>query len=254
MKHRQHFAFALAWITCSASPAFSRANEPKSGQSSNNIISLQLVQDFGLNHATNPCSMDGQTNGGFACFRPSGTQYHGQPLPDSSGNISAFPGLATTRILGGYDRLVSNQLLFGLRLGWVLRGGGPRPDGAYGPDFLPFHGEIRFGYVFGKQPFQPGRLQVSAFVNGGIAQVDTLYPLTIREDLSKQPAAVQLDNPKAQELAAYRKSGTGFAGAGITITYMISRHWGISASPKLAILFPSPGVAISLEAGAGLSF
>lgn len=198
--------------------------------------------------------MANQLNGGFACFRASGTQYHGTPQSEFGGTVEPFPQVATTRLLGGYDRLVKQNLLLGVRLGWVLRGGGPRPDGAQGPEFLPFHGEFRIGYALGRDPFQHNGFRPSFFVSAGVAQVDTLYRLTILEDTTKPPAAIQLDNPQAQELAVYRKSGTGFVGAGVTLSYAISQRLGLSLGTKLQYFFPTPGFVISLEAGVGTTF
>lgn len=242
------------WMTISTIASFATALESAPRPRSNNLVSIHIVQDFGLNQATDPCSFSGQTNAGFSCFRASGSQYHGTPLPDASTDISGAPQLATTRVLAGYDRLVKDHYLFGARLGWVFRGGGPRPDGARGPDFLPFHGEARVGYLFGSAPLGPNGVRFSVFVNGGLAQVDTLHRLTIREDLSKPPPAAQLDNPSSQELAAYHKSGTGFLGAGVNVAYYISRGIAISASPKFMRLFPSAGNALSLEFGAVMAF
>ncbi|UQA56938.1 hypothetical protein [Polyangium aurulentum] len=219
-----------------------------------NVLSLSLAQDFGLHRGTNACSMRNQIEGGFACFRASGTQYHGTPLPGSAGDIRAFPQLATTRLLGGYDRVLWENVTLGIRLGWVLRGGGPRPDGAEGPSFLPFHGEARAGYTFGRAPFEREGWRFSLFAGGGIAQVDTAYRLTVTEDPTMPPPAGQLDNPSVQQLAVYRKSGTGFFGGGAALAYALSRRFGVSLGAKVMRMFPSGGTVLSLELGGAATF
>lgn len=219
-----------------------------------NIVSVSIAQDFGLHMGTNPCTMANQINGGFACFRASGTQYHGTPLPDSSNDIQAFPQLATTRLFGGYDRIFGSHITLGIRLGWVLRGGGPRPDGAEGPIFLPFHGEARAGYTFGTNPFQRDGLRFSLFIGGGIAQVDTEYQVTITEDPQKPPPASQLDNPQTQVLSVYRKSGTGFLDIGAVMNYSFSKRFGVSLGAKVMRMFPSNGTIVSLEMGGTAAF
>lgn len=219
-----------------------------------NLFSLSVVQDFGLHQGANPCTMSNQIDGGFACFRASGTQYHGHPLPNASTAITSFPQWATTRLLGGYDRVLYDQYTVGVRLGWVLQGGGPRPDGALGPDFLPFHGELRIAYTLGQNPFRREGLRVSLFANGGLAQVDTEYRVGVEEDTSRPPPAGQLDNPETQELSVYRKTGTGFFGGGVTLGYVFSRRFNVSLGAKMMRMFPTPGTIFSLEMGVGAAF
>lgn len=246
-------AMLLAGLGASSAAAADEQIETQRFKATN-LVSVAVVQDFGLHMGTNPCTMTNQINGGFACFRASGTQYHGSPLPDSSNDIQAFPQLATTRLFGGYDRIFGSKFTLGLRLGWVLRGGGPRPDGAEGPSFLPFHGEARVGYTFGTNPFQRDGLRFSLFIGGGIAQVDTEYQVTITEDPQKPPPASQLDNPATQQLSVYRKSGTGFLDVGAAMNYAFSKRFGVSLGAKVMRMFPSNGTIVSLELGGIAAF
>ncbi|MDI3285805.1 hypothetical protein [Polyangium sp. 15x6] len=166
------------------------------------------------------------------------------------------PGLqlSTTRLLLGYDRVVFENVTLGVRLGWVLRGGGPRPSGAEAPEFLPFHGEVRAGYTFGARPFARPGFRGSLFVFGGIAQFDTEYQVFVEEDTTKPPPASQLDNPPSQTLSAYRKSGTGFVGLGAAATYAFSPSLALSAALKFTKPFPSTGTVLSPELSFSYAF
>ncbi|MDI1443493.1 hypothetical protein [Polyangium sp. 6x1] len=220
---------------------------PKKAPSLNNGLSLSLVQDLGIHAGTDVCSPESQLHGDYACFRDAGTQYHGTPLVGRGGEVRPGLQIATTRMLLGFDRVVFENLSLGLRLGWVLRGGGPRPSGAEAPEFLPFHGEIRAGYTFGARPFARPGLRGSVFVTAGIAQFDTEYRVVVEEDTTKPPPASQLDNPPSQTLSAYRKSGTGFVGLGVAATYAISPSLGVSAALRFTKPFPSTGTLLSPE-------
>ncbi|MDI1484260.1 hypothetical protein [Polyangium sp. y55x31] len=227
---------------------------PKKATSHDNALSLSLVQDLGLHADTDVCSPSSQLHGDYACFRDSGTQYHGTPLAMRGGEVRPGVQLSTTRVLVGYDRVVFDNITLGLRLGWVLRGGGPRPSGAEAPAFLPFHGEVRAGYTFGARPFARPGFRGSLFVFGGIAQFDTEYRVVVEEDTTKPPPASQLDNPPSQTLSAYRKSGTGFVGLGVAATYAFSPSLALSAALKFTKPFPSTGTLLSPELSFSYAF
>ena len=212
-----------------------------------NGLSLSLVQDLGLHAGADVCSPESQLYGDYACFRDSGTQYHGNPLARRGGEVRPGLQIATTRALLGFDRVFFDNVTLGLRLGWVLRGGGPRPSGAEAPDFLPFHGELRAGYTFGANPFVRAGLRGSVFFIAGIAQFDTTYRVVVEEDTTKPPPSSQLDNPASQTLSAYRKSGTGFLGVGAAASYAITPSLGLSAALRFTKPFPSTGTLVSPE-------
>jgi len=219
-----------------------------------NIASLSLAQDFGIHEGSDVCAMRSQLEDGYACFRSSGTQYHGTPLVNRGGDVSLGLQPATTRLLAGFDRVLLDNISLGLRLGWVLRGGGPRPSGADAPAFLPFHAEARVAYTFGAKTFQNAGLRFSLFLDAGIAQVDTKYDVLIEEDTTKPPPAAQLDNPPRQTLAAYKKSGTGFFGGGAAATYAVTPSFGFSLALKLTKTFPSSGTLLSPELSGFFAF
>lgn len=209
-----------------------------------NRVSITLEQDFGLVNGTDICSKEAQLSEGFVCFRSNGTQYHGTPIRDQSADPSGAY-LATTRLFAGFDRVLFESWTAGVRAGFVLRGGGPRPDGADAPAFLPFHGEARAAYWFGAAPFAGPGWRLGLFVGGGVAQVDAAWRVIVEEDTSKPAPAAQPSNPPEQTLDAYMKSGTGFAGGGLTIAYSLFQSSAFFLDLRIMALFPSSGAALA---------
>jgi hypothetical protein len=209
-----------------------------------NRVSVTIEQDFGLVSGSDICSKEAQLSEGFACFRSNGTQYHGAPIRDESTDpAGVYP--ATTRLFAGFDRVLFDNLTGGARAGFVLRGGGPRPDGADAPEFLPFHGELRAAYWFGAAPFTGPGFRLGLFAGGGIAQVDAAWRVSVKEDTKKRAPAAQPSNPPEQTLDAYKKSGTGFAGGGVTAAWELCRSSAFFLDLKLMALFPSSGLALA---------
>jgi hypothetical protein len=194
------------------------------------------------------CGKDAQLNGGFACFRADKTQYHGTPKSQDGGDPAGlFP--ATTRVLLSYDRLLFSHWTIGGRVGLVVNGAGPKPDGAQAPAFLPFHGELRTGYWFGSVPFVGTGFRAGLFVAGGIAQVDSTWQVSVVENRKVRPPANQPDNPNSQVLDAYQKAGTGFVGGGLSLAYAFLPMSAFILHLKVMQLFPSSGTALAPEFG-----
>jgi hypothetical protein len=82
------------------------------------------------------------------CF--AGDTFIAEPVYDSAGNkIGGGIGVATTRLLLGFDRLFGDRWLVGGRLGFAF-GGGPAAPGGSG--FMPLHVEGRVAAYFGSSP------------------------------------------------------------------------------------------------------
>lgn len=156
---------------------------------------------------------------------------------------------ATTRLLIGFDRVLFDNWAVGARGGYVLRGGGPKPDGAEAPSFLPFHGELRAAYWFGTTPFVGTGFRVGLFVAGGIAQVDSPFRVRVTEDPTKPPPAAQPTNPAVQTLDVYKKVGIGFAGGGAMLSCALGRASAFFLNLKVMQLFPSSGTVVAPEIG-----
>lgn len=213
-----------------------------------NRISLTLEQDFGIVSGKSVCSRGAQLDEGFSCFRSSGSQYHGTPLSGANSDVGGV-GAATTRVFLGYDRVLFRNWTLGARGGLVVRGLSPKADGAGAPESLRFHGEGRVAYWFGRDPFARTGLRFGLFAGGGFAQVDTPFRITLEEDLSKLPAASQPFNPRFQTLDVFKKSGTGFAGGGLSLACAVSRSSAFFLNVKAMALFPSSGVVLAPEIG-----
>lgn len=239
-------ALSLGSLACSGEASAPPAKSPEVPRP--NLVSVTVEQDFGIVSGESACSFNGQIYGGFACFREDQTQYHGNPKSQDP----AAPGglfLGTTRLLLSFDRVLGDNWTLGGRAGGVVRGGGPKPDGAAAPSFLPFHGELRAAYWFGSAPFVGTGLRAGLFVAGGIAQVDTMFQVDVVENTKLPRPAVQPDNPKEQTLDAYQKAGTGFAGGGLSLAYAFLPTSAFVLHLKVMGLFPSTGAALAPELG-----
>src|SRR6185437_7779022 len=192
----------------------------------NNWFSLSVQQDLAIVGAgTSVCNEANQTTGSYSCFRAAGSQYHGNPLDYPGDNVNGGLAPATTRLRIGYDRVIVAGLVIGVRLGYVLRGLGPRADGGNAP--LPFDAEGRLAYWFRDDVFSNAGARPFIFVAGGAAQVDSPFNVTVHEDTSKPPPPSQTDNPSSQQLTAYRRMGQGWAGGGAGLMYAFTPGAGI---------------------------
>lgn len=216
-------------------------------------VTAAVRQDFGVATGRDACSKEAQLGGGFGCFREDGLQYHGTPLPERTPSPTRLE-VATTHVLAGLDYVVLDNLALGARAGLVVRGLGPRQDGAEAPAPLVFHGEARAAYWFGEAPLARDGLRWGVLVAGGIGQVDTAWQARVEEDTSKPPAAAQPHNPASQTLDVYRRSGTGFAGGGVTAAFGFAGRAAVFAEVMGIWLFPSDGAAISPVIGGECAF
>lgn len=213
-----------------------------------NLVSVTVEQDMSVVSGDDVCGQNAQLHRGFACFRADQTQYHGTPSSQAGGDPSGV-FLATTRVLLSFDRVLWDNWTIGGRLGAVVRGGGPKPDGATAPSFLPVHGELRAGYWFGVAPFVDTGFRAGLFLAGGVAQVDAMWQVYVVEDPEAKPPASQPVNPPSQALDAYQKSGTAFLGGGLSVAYAFLPMSAVILHLKGMGLFPSSGAALATELG-----
>ncbi len=207
---------------------------------------IALVQDAAFVGGNDVCTGESQVNGGFSCFRASGSQYHGTPLTGVKDQVSSGLLPATTRAKLGVDYVASDELSVGMRLGYVLRGLGPPPDGA--KRFPPLHFEARAAYWFDR-PFSPDSFTPYIFAAAGAAEIDAHLGVDVVENQSVPPPPNQLDNPPTQHLDAYKKMGSGFGGVGVGGYLPFGQANGALFELMLLELFPSSGTALSLSAG-----
>jgi hypothetical protein len=235
-----------------ASEARRKAEEERESESADtrikNWVSLSLQQDFLMfSKQTGVCQADAPDV--LSCFRAGDTYRDpNSPVigtPGIGGEVSGGFGLATTRLLLGFDRLLTDNITLGARLGYAIGGGPAEPDGA---NFLPFHAEVRGNYWFGTQPFE--RQGIRSFVNlaGGLAQVDS----SVTTELIDQERST--GNIQRSRVTVWKKTGTVFAALGIGGMYPLTANSGIVAELRAMLLLPSSGTTIALQAGYAYGF
>jgi hypothetical protein len=212
-------------------------------------LSFGLAQDVALISGDQVCTKQSQLEEGFACFRASGTQYHGTPLPGEAGTLGSGPVLATTRVYLASDFRLPSALSLGMRVGYAIAGQGPRPDG--GKSFFPMHAELRGQYWFTEQAF-PSSVAAFLLAAGGVAQIDGKKAVRVVEDRSVAPPPTQLDNGDEQTLDAYRKTGLSFAALGVGVFLPFGGRHAVLCDLKAMALFPDTGAALELELGYAL--
>jgi len=213
-----------------------------------NWLSVHFDQDFLLYSAKdNVCASyaAGRAEADqYACFQ-AGTQFghaSGQDIVPGAGNhVSGGVGRATSRILVGFDRLLSSNVSLGLRLGFAFGGG---PTTIAGAKFMPFHGELRANYWFGTDPFESSGLRPYVSLSGGLAEVDG----HVSVEYYKSADA----NSKAT-LDAWRKTGKGFAGLGFGVMIPIGSS-GIIPEVRAKAMLGSAAPAFDLALGYAFGF
>jgi hypothetical protein len=212
-------------------------------------LSLGLAQDAAFVSGNQVCTKQSQLEGGFSCFRESGTQYHGAPLPGEGGTIGSGPVLATTRVYLASDIRLVDELTLGLRVGYAIAGQGLRPDG--GKSFFPMHAEVRGQYWLSEMAF-PASVAAFLVISGGAAQIDGRKDAHVIEDRSVPPPPTQLDNSDEQTLDAYKKMGLSFVALGAGVFLPFAEQHGVLCDLKAMALFPDTGAAVELELGYAL--
>lgn len=211
-----------------------------------NWLSVHFDQDFLLySGAENVCASYGagrREADQYACFQ-GGRQFGyaaGQDIAPGPGNrISGGVGRATSRILVGFDRLLSSNLSLGLRLGFAFGGG---PTTLAGAKFLPFHGEVRANYWFGTDPFESSGLRPYVSLSGGLAEVDGRVSVEYYDSANAKGS-----------LDAWRKTGKGFAGLGLGVMIPIGSS-GIIPEVRAKAMLGSVAPAFDLALGYAYGF
>ncbi|HVY47822.1 MAG TPA: hypothetical protein VHB21_18165 [Minicystis sp.] len=230
------------------------ANEGAGGER-RNWITIAVEQDFALVGAgTGVCTEAVQVDGEWSCFRAAGSQYHGNPVRNKGDEVNGGFAPATTRVLLGFDRVLAGGLVAGVHGGVVVRGGGPRPDGASSHAFFPAHVEARLAYWFGHDVFSTAGFRPFVFGSFGAAQVDIPFQTPVKEDRSKPPPVVQPDNPNVQELDAWRRMGQAFGGGGLGAMIAFTPGFGFVLDVKYMHLFPTSGNVVAPEGGFAFGF
>jgi len=214
---------------------------PSKGQ--RNWLSLHFEQDFLVYPARdNVCASNFDGTGEapqYACFQ-NGSRFGytmGQDIKPGLGNhVASGVGVATSRVLLGFDRLVSSNVRIGARAGFAFRGG---PGGT----FLPFHGELRANYWLGSDPFESSGLRPYFSLSAGIAEVEG-------------DVLVQYYTPAGEKasLAAWRTTGKGFAGLGFGTMIPFAGNSGIVPEVRAMEMLGASALAFDVALGYAYGF
>jgi hypothetical protein len=163
------------------------------------------------------------------------------PVYAGGGNrVNGGFGLATTRILLGYDRVLIHRLLAGARLGYAFR---EAPTVAGVAASMPLHVEARGAFYFlGARPFERPGIRPFGSFGLGLAEVDGVVAV----DYYRDQAAYS--ERRSSRLHAWRRTGMGFVAPGGGASYAIGKVM-INAEIKLLVLLPAFALAPSLTVG-----
>ncbi len=231
-------------------------------------ISVGFQQDL-LGFAKTPQVCAG--GGRFACFFAGNAEYRAIPDPGNGNAIDKGGfGLATQRVLVGYEYQLKNGLAVGLRVGFAF-GGAPA---SAGHEFMPIHGEGRLGYAkrIGKSPLMP-----YGFLTGGMMEVDgrQMVSLTQTSDQCLRPdgslAGGECPPPpeeapnqdmgdtlprftEASTVDAWKWAGNGFFGGGLGTRILFTGGFGLYLESRMAYAFPTAAPVIGLQGGLAFGF
>ncbi len=254
---------------------------PSSGYKKN-WIGLHFAQDIAIMGGTNVCGADARSNQGYACYESGSSTavYNGDPYPGAG--IASGAVVATRRILLSFDHAFSPNLTVGTRLGFAFSGGPPAGkspdsqgrggDSAPGTKFLPFHGELRAAYWFGKNALGKKGLRPYVHVGGGIAQVDGKVKVKVADcgnalfdntmsntngyttEGDSCAAGVGKHVTTPYELDAWRKMGQGFITIGGGAMYAFKENVGAQLNVNLMYMLPTSGPVIQPSLGVVYGF
>ena len=228
-----------------------------SGGYRKNWLGIHFAQDIAIIGGSDVCSPAARINDGFSCF-PEGTetQYIEQPFPGAG--IKSGTVIATRRLMLSYDRAFSRNLTLGVRLGFAFGGGPP----ANGSSFLPFHGELRAAYWFGKNALAKKGLRPYVHFGGGLAQVDGRVKVTIADCSKIPPSPDDIDykncvagDPDVKEkttgiaMDVWKKLGPGFITAGGGVAYAFTERLEAQLNLNLMLMLPSTGFVMQPSIG-----
>jgi hypothetical protein len=208
-----------------------------------NWLSLHFEQDFLLYPARDDvCASNANATveaPEYTCFQ-AGSRFGytpGQDIRPGVGNhVASGVGVATSRVLLGFDRLIGSNVSVGARAGFAFRGGP-------GSKFLPFHGEVRANYWFGTDPFESSGLRPYLSLSAGVAEVDGQVLVEYYDPTGKKGS-----------LAAWRVTGKGFAGLGFGMMIPFAGNSGIIPEVRAMEMLGASALAFDLSLGYAYGF
>lgn len=208
-----------------------------------NWLGVDVSQSFGLVATRGACSVANQEAAGFACYRErDGAIYTGRPV--YSNEPVAF-GMAPTRVIIGYERVLFYKTSAGVRLGYAFSGEGPTLPGAGA--FVPFSAEVTARYWLGADPFARRGWRPFLQLGAGFAQHDVRFEVDVRED----PLApyAQGGNDLEQTLRAWKRAGDAFVSIGAGAMYPLTESWGGMVEISASQAFPFAASVVTVGGG-----
>ncbi|HEX7667997.1 MAG TPA: hypothetical protein VF395_00330, partial [Polyangiaceae bacterium] len=208
-----------------------------------NWMSLSVQQDIlFLSSSKSACSGGNE----YSCFFGDSDRYYGDlPYAKSGNEVAGGARLATTRLLGGYDRLFGANIGVGVRLGFAFGGGPKAPSGNA---FLPLHAEARVTYTFGTEPFARKGIRPYVHLSAGLAEIDGHVSVPVYADATAYAKDVRLG------LTAWKKTGTAFVGLGGGVMYAITPASGPFLDVRLMQMLGVSGTALAPLIGYAIGF
>jgi len=222
-------------------PAAAREPEPEPDTGArHHWISAAFQLDFLMySQVDSVCSGAPQ----YQCFLQ-GQSYAGPIYAGSGNQVQGGLGLATKRVLVGYDMLLGENVTLGARVGFAF-GGSPKATTGSGTAFFPVHLELRGNYWFGTTPFAEGGVRPYVGLAAGLAEVDGHVTVEYYQD-----AAGYQQNQKGK-LDAWRKTGNTFAGLHLGLAYGIGTQQQLLIELRLLQMFGAGATAGALSFGYG---
>jgi hypothetical protein len=184
---------------------------------------------------SNACNSDR-----YVCFEASGHEYTGTIWPGVGNQTSGGPALATTRILLGFDRLITAHLVLGAKLGFALGGA---PEAFNGDKFLPVHVELRGAYFFGADPFSTAGFRPFVALALGVAEVDSKIAIEYYVDEAAYNAG------QKSTVDGWRKTGKSFIGPSLGTHFALSNTSAITAEARLQLMLGTTALAPAIAVG-----
>lgn len=253
-----------AGLTCVSGACVPKPEQAPAKDIRENWVTLSFGPDVSFFSGEGVCSVAGQNDQHYICYREDDTRYDGVPTPDIANNVNPGFALGTLRVALAYDRLIVDETVsVGGKLGFAFLGasGG-------GASFIPVHIEARGRYFL--LPKALAGLGVRPFgqASAGFAQIDSPVDVQVYEDATACGADPNIANDpctqpsgpngviekRLQTLTAYKQAGFGFVSIGAGAMYEAIPGLALNVSVRASLTFPVVTVVLSPELGISMGF
>ena len=220
---------------------------------------LGSIDLISLGSADDVCLLDPKTatplnTAGYYCTNPDGTDYPNRTSATensvlkkgSSDQVKGGFAPGTIRLMASIDYALTQNILAGARIGYVL---GTFPGAAAGNDgkgFPPVHLELRGTYLFGANALTSPGITPLVFVGAGVSEFAANVTVTVIQNGVAGTRSVQ----------AWELGGPGFVSVGGGARYALSPKAALYGAAKLTAAFGGAGLlpSVAPELGVQLGF